>query len=447
MRFALTGSVALSALLSVAASGPAAAQCAPDPAVPLDFVTCTGTDLDGFSSDADFVSIGVEPGAEVTAPGDAIELSGDTANVFNEGDVLGTGKGLDLGFDALVNNFGFIDAGDDGIAAGDNLTLFNSAFGFIAATNRGVDAGDFAGILNEGFINADNDAIRVGDSAVVENDNILFSFEQEGVDAGNDLTLNNFGIIDAGDEGVQAALRATILNEGTIVSFDDAIQVQGDGVIENTEDGVIASFENDAIDIDSGVVINAGQIISEGVGEAGIDVDEIEAEDGVFPSDRSLFVENLETGKIEGEFGIFVDALNEESQTVVNAGHISGLGGVAIDLGAGDDEVFALGGATFDGLVEGGSGFDTLGFGFDFDAFSVLNIFSDGTFQLASEELGGGAIQFANFEFFLFDDASLEFGELKSILPPTAIPLPASAPLLIGGIALFGWVARRRRRA
>jgi hypothetical protein len=292
----------------------------------------------------------------------------------------------------------------------------------------------------------------VGDDAVVQvgTTGFLLSLEQEGVDAGNGLFLDNAGVISVGDEGVQALLGATIFNNGTgpgnegvIDAVDDAIQVQGDGFIENGAFGQIVSLEGDGIDIDSGVVINAGLIRSEGAGEAGIDVDAIEAEDGVLPSDRSLLVEN--TGIIEGEFGIFVDPLNLETQVVTNGGHISGLGGGAIDLGGGEDKVLAAAGAGFNGLVDGGADFDTLSFDFGLEAFASLTVFPGGVFRLATEELDGGGISFTNFESFVFVDDELDLATLKTQLPTSVVPLPASASLLIGGFALLGWMARRRR--
>ena len=304
---ALRSSLSVIALFSVLAN-PVSAQQTCSPATPSDgdTITCSGTGIGIVDGGLDDATITVETGAVITGTNQAFRFDDDTTftnfgtltgqndhgvqgdndnTVINRGTITGLdGDGVNIDNDGLVENYGIIRGADDGVQLEDDATVINHATGEIYADDEGVN------------INTDN------------------------------ATLTNAGLIEAGDDAVNAARGATITNSGIIRS------VGGD---------------QDAVDLDSGTVVNSGTIMAIGT-QDGIDFD---------PSGDSSSVTN--SGLIEGNVGINVDPADTGAQTIVNSGTITGRGGVAMDLGAGDDTLEIAGG-TINGTVELGAGTDTL---------------------------------------------------------------------------------------
>ncbi len=441
---------ASTAVTLIMLSAPAFAQCLPTVPDDGDLVTCTGIDTDGLSQEflgtgnLDDVNVVVNPGALVSnlSSGEhTIELDDDAVVEINAG---GTVLGL-LGQDAIhldndgqVFNNHFISADDDAIQGDDGLLVDNR--GWIQAIDEGINAEDDAEVIN-----------RAGASII------------------------------AGDDAVKVGRRATIFNEG---------------FLQNT--GADADDPQDAVDLDSGTVINQGGLIFSNLGD-GIDFDAVEL-DGDDDVAEVSFVQNRGNGIIQGQIGIETDAANTSSQfvTLHDTSSLLGHSGVAANLGDGEDlvqlndsaqifgdvflgdmnDIFEVRSAdvVLDGDVYfgegdntlallgdgvnifsgdwfqtnsatfvGGSGLDTLSFldtdpftSDDFAALFDVNFTSDDRFSL---DAGFGALVFfEQFDNLLLSDGTFAFSDFAAIAP---VPLPAGGLLLLGGLT----VLRRRRRS
>ncbi|MGH1458195.1 MAG: VPLPA-CTERM sorting domain-containing protein [Paracoccaceae bacterium] len=315
-------------------------------------------------------------------------------------------------------------------------------------------------------VSNDNDALRTNaDDLTVVNAGTLRSFEQEGLQSDDGLTLTNLGSIIAGDEGIEAGDDAVIRNFGLIEGFDDAVQVGTDAWIENF--GIIRNVGDDvdpqdAIDLDSGYVLNGatGEISS--THDAAIDFDEMDGTTDV--------IDNY--GLISGTYGVLVDDANSSAQWLTNfaGATLTGTGGRAAYLGDGDDMVTLAGGSILNGgidlgadadmlilgdisalggtlgLFDGGEGDDTA----DFQATMISDIlgasFLGETAVLSFADTVGGSFDatFARFETFIFGGDSYSFAALEAAFA-APVPLPAGGLLLLG--ALGGFAGLRRKRA
>ena len=403
-------STALVPLLVIAEPHRAFADCAPDSVGAGETVLCTGADTDGFADDSDGIRVEIAEGASVVTTGAAA---------------------IDVDDDVEIENRGLVEArgdGDEGVQAGDDLDLLNAATGTIRAADKGVQTGD-------------------------------------------GLSLANEGLIEAGDEGVEAGDFATVGNApgATIRAVEDAVQVGRGGLVVNL--GTIESTgdDGDGISIASGDVLNAGTITAASPDGAAIVV---EAADPL-PGDAApvkLDLDIVNEGTIRGATGIQAGTgANVRSQRVTTSGLIEGTGGVAVNLGAGDDVLNVIEGGDVVGEVILGAGDDTLiftdlvdgegrlvdlfdgGDAMDTVVFASLNrsdvsvrSFIDLVLTLTVDlpALGDAEdfeFRFTNFETFVFVDVTESFPDLVP-----AIPLPAGLPLLAGGLGLLA-LARRRR--
>lgn len=447
--------VSLAALM---AGGAVHAACVENP---KNSYVCDGTQTDGLKDNSDDVSVLVNAGALVE------NFSGD-----NGGDVLRV-----RGDDTIVENNGTLEGDGDGVDSGDDGTgLYVTNTGTINAGSRGINADNENNVtvINSGTINAPtNDGIRLGN----------------GVNA----VFTNTGTLIAGDEGLEAGDDATVTNgpAARITAFDDAVQVGERGDIVN--EGIIESNGNDGdgIDIDSGRIVNtaSGSITTTAAAAAGIDYDASTEPESTI----------LNSGTISGGFGIQVelgdhDPANTQTQIVLTDGIITGTGGTAISLGAGDDRVGVFDSLSFlstvdltlgsgapaqiNGLVSLGDGDDTLGFYntadggmiydavladlFDGGADTDMAQFSADISELVSSKKSGGVLSltFANaglsktltfkgFEFFTFgvDPETGTGGTTYTAAQLSAVPLPAGVALLGGGLAALAGLRRLRRRA
>jgi len=446
------------AATSLSLAGQAAASCVAAPAIQNGAtVTCTGDAPTGFNQDVvnsganlDDITLTVQPGATVSGTGeDAVKVD-DGLTLVNDGTISGLG------------------ADDDGIDADDDADIQNN--GTISATNKAVDAGNGLILVNDGTITSLNEGVEAGGDAYIENNGTIVATEK-GVDAGNGLDLVNDGIIRSLlNEGIEADDDAYIENLGTVEGFDDALQVGENAIIvnfgriENTQ--TVADLADptveaqDAIDIDSGEIINMTGGVIRSTTNAAIDYD---------PSTIAVStVTNM--GEISGTVAIETDPANDKSQEIANFGLIAGTSGLALNLGGGDDSYtqfeggMIVGGAdfgsgddtmtligSFDGLIGGqGAIFDG---GEDEDTFEVADYaFSDVAATLLGSVLKLGfddgksafSLRLVNWEFFDFGGDVRSYAEIAA--GATVIPLPGSLALLLGGLGGLG-VLRRRRRA
>ncbi len=442
------------------------------------------------------------------AAGDDGVTAGAFADVMNVGSIDAGGRGVETGARSVVFNDGAVTAGAEAVKVGDASTVEN--FGDIVSTgDKGVEGDDRTGVVNYGLIDAAGDAVDLGDGDLgdpgdpgddvrvyVDNWGTIRSGDKA-VDVGDAATVYNAvgALIEGSGEGVETGDDARIFNDGTIAVFDDGLNPGERAVVVNT--GAILSSGNDAIDIDSGLIDNWGRIESMAAGEAGVDFD---------PSSEAVStIVNRAGGVIEGDFGVLTDPANDKTQDVANAGRITGRSGTAMALGAGADSLTLFSGGLIEGLVDFGDGADDVlmsgimggvvggplggvapatdpfgatpaefeaalrggmaffdgGLGDDAMTFDLALGLDDmlALSMLAGTGLGDSwALTFANadgsqsvigfnsFEFFGIGGAVYDLAELRGAVA-APIPLPATAPLLLGGLALAGWAARRRAAA
>ncbi|WP_425090942.1 VPLPA-CTERM sorting domain-containing protein [Tropicimonas sp. S265A] len=420
MRF-----VSLIAVLATGAIGTVAhADCTAVGGVPSGTtITCDGvsildgpdaTETRGIDDGSDNLTINVLSGAEIDTT-----ASGDRA--IN----LGNSE------DSIVDNDGTINAGDEGIQGGDRLRVENS--GTVTAVEKAIDAnGDGVVVINS-----------LGAS--------ITSVLNEGIETGDGATITNDGTVSAFDDAIQVGENALITNSGTIQNT----QVAAD---------IVGSVEaQDAIDIDSGTVVNTstGKIIS--TTNAAIDFD---------PGANGSLIENA--GVIKGTEAVTVDSADTAAQTVKNSGTLEGTSGTALNLGMGADAVELAESSIVIGDILLGAGLDTLTFtgmtyaglaagntyagGADddtvvFDAYASGSIFDvvvagvDVTLTLgtATDSL---MLSLSSFETFVFSggeaDESFSLAELAAFGAPPVVPLPATGWLLLAGVGALSLRARRK---
>lgn len=445
----------------------AAAVCTPANPIAGTVVTCTGTAPGAFRDADDGLTINLEAGAALVDPTDR-----DAIRVRGSGVTVNVGLGAtvqSLGADGVLEaeNVDDID-GADGIDGGDDLTVNN--LGTIIADNKGIDAEGRNGLTvrNAGRIETADKAIRNkedddgvgGNGGQVYNSGTIVSWFDEGVELGNDARVENAvgAVIEASDDAIQTGERATIINAGLIHSIK-----RGEGDTD----------PQDAIDIDSGYILNeaTGTILSDD--DAAIDHDaSTERTDivnhGTIQGTYGILVETGEA--VDPETGEFPEA-NTGSQIIANHGTITGTNGTAMKLGAGNDALYNHGGSTLNGasdfgadddsvffldgfqglaaggaLFDGGLGEDTVFFGdFSFgDIASVSFLDSIYSMSLAKESLAM-TFSFANWELFSFNDGVYDLAAIDELVEVAPVPLPAG--ILLIGSGLFGLAALRRRKS
>lgn len=407
----------------------------------------------GLDVDMNGVSVVVANGVTLSGTGHAIKLNDSSpARVENCGTLTGLGKdGINAdGADLTVINHGTIDGADEGIQGDAGLTVRNT--GTITAKDKGIDADDQGGVTvrNSGTINAVDKAIRVGigaDALLVNSGDIL-SQADEGFEAGDNAVVRNRlgGVIQAWDDAVQVGDNGRIVNHGTI----ENIQTAADQLGPNPD-------PQDAIDIDSGKIVNAATGLIKSTYDAAIDFDE---------SDAGLGGVIVNRGMITGTVGVQTDDANTGGQKIVNHGTLIGTSGLAANLGQGRDVMALHAGSTLSGGVDFGTGNDKLSIfdglmglvggvdaildgGADFDTivFSGLGVadvtgatFIDNVLSLSFDGFG---LALTNWERYRFGKDRYTTDELVAAVAP--VPLPAGAALMIPALGLLGWAARRRR--
>ncbi|MDH2328181.1 VPLPA-CTERM sorting domain-containing protein [Cereibacter sp. SYSU M97828] len=460
----LLASTALAAILPVLPA--AAAVCTPANPIAGAVVTCTGTAPGAFRDADDGLTLNIAAGAAMIDPTDR-----DAIRVRGSGVTVNVGLGAtvqSLGADGVLESVNVDDIdGADGIDGGDDLTVRN--LGTIIADNKGIDAEGRNGLTvrNEGRIETADKAIRNkedddgigGAGGQVFNSGTILSWFDEGVELGNDARVENAvgAVIEASDDAIQTGERATIINAG---------------LIHSVKRGAGDTDPQDAIDIDSGFILNeaTGIILSDD--DAAIDHDASTARTdivnhGTIKGTYGILVETGEA--VDPETGEFPEA-NTGSQVIANHGTITGTNGTAIKLGAGNDALYNYGGSILNGAADFGAdddavhflgGFAGLAAGgalFDGGLGEDSAFFADYAFgDIASVSLAGSiysmslanealemSFNFRNWELFSFSDGVYDLAAIDALVEVAPVPLPAGMLLL--GSAVFGLGALRRRR-
>lgn len=505
-----------------------------------DTVTCSATggpELGFLDDGSPNVTVNIDPGAvfnNIDAGETAIKLrdENNTVNVGLGATLSSAEKAIEIGDNAVIDNQGSITsaAGEDAIQGETedevfvgsdeervpavNVTVTNGSAtnpaARITAGNDGVQAGDGLTVTNWGIMEAEGDVVKgeeiipdgtdfefdgadgvtinnygtmIGDKAINVDNGENFSLTNHGRIEGTDKTveagdtasvINGFGatIKSTADEGVELDDDAFVNNAGTIEGFDDALQVgeratiQNSGRIENTQGpaDIFGTVEaQDAIDIDSGDIVNTATGIIRSTTNAAIDFD---------PSDVALST-ITNRGLISGTIAIETDVDNDKSQHIENYGIITGTSGLALNLGGGADsyvhhwggtlnggadfgsgedtftfadDFFVYYGADFGGVIDGGADIDTIDFAISSTYVTSAMLFGDVLSLEIIEYLGTPVsnLMIRSWENLKFSDGTFTAAELAGQLAP--VPLPGSLVLLGGALGGLGVMRRRRRQ-
>ncbi len=364
----------LVALPLLGATFPAFAQCDPDGDNSDQDIECTGNDANGLDAEGGDDNVEVDLGATVQdditggAGNDTITnngevgadvYGGDDDDIITNNNFTGSIYGDDFasgssGNDVIVNN-GYVDGEIDGGAGQDTIA------------NDGTVGDVFGGSGNDTLTNTGSVYGEIdGDSGsdTIINDGLV-QFDLDG-DGGNDLITNN-GLV--GDDIDGDGGNDVITNSGEVGG--DVFADEGNDVITNTETGVIEGG------IESGdgndLIENSGVVFLDIFGEDGEDeisndgtvLGEIQGNDG---SD-TITNEGTVVGDVEGNLGddtiinigtVIDDILGQEGDDIIeNSGSVQD-----ILAGSGNDSIEIGNGAVVSGVINGGSGFDSLIFAF-----------------------------------------------------------------------------------
>ncbi|WP_322845320.1 autotransporter outer membrane beta-barrel domain-containing protein [Pseudomonas sp. B33.4] len=310
-------------------------------------------------------------GGQILGANDALRIDSNFVSgsllIDNSGVIRSTtGQGLDL--DALRS---------DGV----KTTIINRAGGLIRGdASDGIKTGANATISNYG-------EISTGDSHNADE-----KFDGIDIDSASGVSVTNYGTISGGRHGITTDLGATLINYGQITGRNGSgFGSDGDGTVINhgtitgAYSGLQANGDGDGVDIDKIAHIeNYGTI--QGIGAGGVDKGGFAngsegialgggyilnansalisgADSAILVDDGSggsgLAATTLENfGTIQGLNGFGVKFVGEFADSVINGGTISGSNGLALDLGAGNDNLALRNGSRFVGVVNGGSGYD-----------------------------------------------------------------------------------------
>jgi len=328
-------------------------------------------DSSGDLTQARNYSIYNRSGGQILGFNDALRIDSNFVSgsllIDNSGIIRSTtGQGLDL--DALRS---------DGV----RTTIINRAGGLIRGdASDGMKTGANASITNYG-------EISTGDSRIADD-----KFDGVDIDSATGVTVTNYGTISGGRHGITTDLGATLTNFGQITGrngsgfgSDGNGTVINHGIIAGAYSGLQPNGDGDGVDIDLIAHIeNYGTI--QGIGAGGVDKNGFAngsegialgggyvlnangatisgANSAILVDDGSggagVAATTLENfGTIQGLDGFGVKFVGDFDDQVVNGGLISGSNGLALDLGGGKDSLTLRNGSRFNGVVDGGTGYD-----------------------------------------------------------------------------------------
>jgi outer membrane autotransporter protein len=356
-----------------------------------------GIDIAEFANITSILITNAE-GATIEAFGEAIRIDSDGNDgatgvvvLDNAGLIVSRGISDDPG---QAVDFDKIDSTDA------SITIYNRATGEIRGeADDALRTGEGATVYNWGKI--------VGKGLPYPDGDPDDDMKADGIDVGeHSATIYNYGggLISGDRHGITTDIDVTVYNDvgGTIIGHDGSgVGSDGDGTVFNygritgavSDDPININGDGDGVDIDGlGEIINYG--IIEGTGAKGIKDGSPNASEGIAMGggfinnasvdavisgkDNGILVDDSENGPapeatiivnrgtIRGETGFGIMLVGDQADTIINAGLIEGVGGLAIDLGGGDDTLDILTGSRILGDLDGGAGSDTVtlsGFG------------------------------------------------------------------------------------
>ncbi|PPK36668.1 autotransporter outer membrane beta-barrel domain-containing protein [Pseudomonas laurylsulfatiphila] len=281
-------------------------------------------------------------GLIIAEGGDAIR-TGSHADISNGGEIIsrestqapGTFNGIDIGaaVDVRITNNGQISGARHGIAAVQDIRLSNQG---------NVIGGNGAGVYSKGNAYLNNTGLIMGGDVDLKAD-----------DHSNGIRVERVaGITNSG--GIQGGNAALSIGGGTVNNYGSLLPGQRFGMIRGGNNGIVVSDGN------GGSAVAATQLLNYGI--------------------------------VRGLNGAGVKFIGDFADQVVNAGIIGGSNGIALDLGGGDDTLTLKSGGRFEGLVEGGSGRNTLvmdGSGFGDSSFGESRNFASLQVQQGTWTLTG----------------------------------------------------------
>lgn len=316
---------------------------------------------------------------------------------------------IDSKLAVTVNNWGTISGPRHGVTSDAGVTVINYAGGQIIGRNgSGVGSDGVGSVVNYGLISGR----YAGAGKVYEHlggstgYSTASNGDGDGVDIDGMATISNYGRIEGlGAGGVDSSgypngADGIAAGGGTITNYAGGeIFGQSKGILidDGANGSAVSSGRGTATAVGGAAAIsNAGSIIgadSTAIGLVG---------------DFADSLSNLAGGVIRGGTqSVRVDQLSSTTaaaavqmgagnDTVVNAGSIVGLNGLALDMGTGDDGLTVYSGGTFGGLVDGGAGNDSVtlsgsaggSFG-NSQNFETLNV-SSGKWTVTSSDFSSG---------------------------------------------------------
>jgi len=311
-------------------------------------------------------------GATIQGSNDALRIdthfSSGSVLIDNSGTIRSTDSGQAIDLDAVRN--------DDV-----NISLINRAGGLIRGEfSDGMKTGSNATIVNYGEISS-------GDALSDDN-----KFDGIDIDSATGVTVTNYGTVTGGRHGITTDLGATLINHGEVTGRNGSgFGSDGDGTVINygtitgAYSGLKPNGDGDGVDIDLIAHIENYGVI-QGTGAGGVDKNGFaNGSEGialgggyiynaqgalVSGANNAVLVDDgsdgsglaattlINHGTIKGLDGFGVKFVGEFDDVVINNGLISGSNGQALDLGGGNDQLTLGSASHFDGVVDGGSGFD-----------------------------------------------------------------------------------------
>ncbi|MBW4796050.1 autotransporter outer membrane beta-barrel domain-containing protein [Pseudomonas tolaasii] len=331
----------------------------------------------GIQNDYGYYYVRNYAGAVIEGANDAIRID-TTLNQFGEINLSNRGtvralSGQAVDFSSVTGNRA-------------RTTLDNNTGGVIRSeSGDGVRTGSHMNLSNYG-------EISTGDLR-----NVADGFDAIKIDSATDVRVSNSGLISGGRNGVSGAHISSLSNYlGTIegrngagvISTGDATVFNRDGTIKGGQDGRLTNIDGDGVRIggiaridnwgtiqgtgSSGVDKNGHANTSEGVSIGGGYVFNSATGGSITGANNGLIAGNglggsalaattLENyGEIRGQDGYGVRLIGNFDDQVSNGGLISGANGIALDMGGGNDTLTLKYGARFEGLVDGGTGRNTM---------------------------------------------------------------------------------------